>query len=339
MRFVTGSFSRKRVVLFCLLAVLVGYCASRTLSLLMPLLLCLLYAGGGVLPLLTGAIVTCSTFAFLGGAAGALMAFIALILPALLTVGALMSGASYPKQLRISIAGHVGGVLVLLALAGLMTGGQLAGSLTEYVRQTLQAFPTAAQDAFLITAYPSLSPSGTLISLTSAVRARYLEDFLMTMESTLALELLPMLLTTSLLSAGLASYLPARALRLRGQISGDSFLPLSQWFLPGQATVGILLTTLAAYLLNRMGVAGADVAYLSMYSIMCLVFAAQGLAAMDRMLCASRGGIVRKTLLLGAMFLFAQMLVTAAGLCSALLGRRGLLRRFRDHFHKEDDQP
>lgn len=335
MRFFSGSFSKKRVILFSILAAVLGLGSFMTLSvassvLLMPILLCLLYAGGGPLPLLVGSILCCATFASLAGSAGALLAFLALVFPALAVAAAMLGGTRYAVQLKISVAAHVGGMLLMLVLASVMTGGQLIEALVEALRQSIDIMPKSFQDTLLIMLYPELSPSGAMISLSSAVRTQYLNDLFRQMNGELSLQTLPMLLQSSLLSAGLASYLPARALRKRDQLAEEAFRPISEWFMPGQLCVGILLTTLASYLLTLTGTAGADTAFIAMSGILRTVFAAQGVAAMDRMLCASRASTARKVLMIGAVYLLAPSLVTVAGLCSALFGRKGLIHQMKN---------
>ncbi|MDO4355090.1 MAG: DUF2232 domain-containing protein [Clostridia bacterium] len=329
-----GSFSKKRVILFSVLSVFVGLTSFMSLSfapylLLTPVLLCLLYAGGGLLPVLIGSVVSCSTFSFFGGFMGALLAFLALVLPALLTVAAIVQKVQYPTQLRVSVAGHVGGTLLMLVLASALTGGQLISMLVETVRYTVSAMPENFQDALLILQYPELSPSGALITLASDVRAAHMEDFFQQLNNQLSLQALPQLMQSSLLSAGLASYLPARALYRRGELPDAAFQPLSRFHLSGQVTIGLLLTTLTGYLLNTVGVAGADTAFITLYVILEMIFTAQGLAAMDRMLCASHRKTVYRVLLIGAVWLFIPDLVAVIGLCSALFGRQGLLRKLQ----------
>ncbi len=338
-----GSFSKKRVILFSLLSVFVGLTSFVSLSLapyllLTPILLCLLYSGGGLLPVLTGAVFSCASFSFFGGPLSALLAFLALVLPALLTVIAIQQEVSYPTQLRISVAGHVGGMLLMLLLASALTGGQLIAMLVVAMRYAISSMPENLQDALLIVQYPKLSPSGTLITLTDAVRAEYLNDFFQQLSNQLSLQTLPQLTRSSLISAGLSSYLPARALFRRGELIRPSFQPLSEFHLSPQLTVGVLLTTLAAYLLNLTGTAGADTAFLTMYVIIEVVFSAQGIAAMDRMLCASHRRTVHRVLLVSAVWLLVPELVAAAGLASALFGRSGLIRQFRKNGSSDSDR-
>ena len=333
-----GHHSPQRVILYSLLGMLLGLGSYMTLSLatyvlLFPLLLCLLFAKSGLVPMLTAIAGFALSFTYLFGAATAALMSIMLIIPALLTIFATCKGLPYFQQLKISLFSFGGSVLLLLLIVGALSGGNLVDSVLEIFRASFHALPDTMQDALLVTLYPDLAGvnASDIPILGDIVRSRYLNDFLNELRGTLMNEMLPMLMKSSLITALLCSYFTARPLALRNEIPQTAFIPLSQWFMPGSLCVGLLLTTFAAYLIDSFSSAGGVSTFLTMFSIMECLFCAQVMAAWDRMLNAGKASYRRKCITLGALYVLASGVITGIGICSAIFGRQGLLMKMKNH--------
>lgn len=329
-----GTHSKKRVIVYSLLGMLLGLVSYMSLSLasnimLYPLLLCFLYVRAGLIPVLVSIAGFSAVFATLAGVGGTLLGFLMLVLPALLTISAIAGKLPYFHQLKISVCAFGGSVVAMLLIAATLSGGNLVDSIIQIVRQSIESLPASMQDALLTLFYPDLtSVNATSIPVLDVlIRRRYMNDLFLTLREDLLDQMLPMLLRSSLISAFLAAYLTPRSLYLKGRLPQECFVPLSQWGLSGTHTVGILLTTLAAYLIDMFAGAGGVTAFLTMFTIMECVFAAQGMAAWDRMMCAAKASYRRKLVVIGGMAIIAPSFLSAIGICSALFGRRGLLMK------------
>lgn len=331
-----ANHTPKQVTVFSLIGLVIGllsYCTllTATTALIFPLLLCFLYLKGGFVPVLSGILGYAMSFTLLTGPAGALLLSLMMVLPALLTIITAAKGLPYFTQLKISVFSYAGSIALLLAGAGAMAGGNLVDIVIESGYAFMLELPAEVQSSILTRFYSDLmevNATGVPL-LTEAVRLQYWKDFFLTLRDSLQLQLLPMLLKSGLTTAFLSSYLTARALRLRNEIPETAFVPLSQWQLSGQMTVGILLTTLASYLLNLFGLSNGAAVFLTMFTVMECVFAVQGAAAWSRMLCAAKAGFPRKVITVGIMAMIASTFLSAIGICSAAFGRKGLLMNMK----------
>lgn len=328
----------KRTLLYCLLGILFGAGSYLSLALsstvlLYPLILCFLFVKAGWMPVLFSV----TTF---GGLLTAMMNLPSMLLlalmqvvPAIVTIAVADRSAPYFTQLKASVFSFAGCSIALLLILGIMTKGSLVDAIITMMSDAMRAMPASMQDAVLSVAYPDLAENAgkSIPILGNLVRTEYWEAFFREMRESLLNEMLPMLIKSALTTAFLCSYLTARSLRLQDRIHATAFVPISQWSLPGQVTVGILLTTLAAYLYDTFAATGSVSTFMTMFTIMECVFAVQGMAAWDRMLCAGKAGFGRKAFSLGAMYVIAPTILSAIGICSALFGRRGLLIRIKKH--------
>ena len=333
-----GNHSKKRVIAYSLLGMLFGLVSYMSVGLasnilVYPLLLCLLFVKAGLIPVLVSIAMFSAVFTALTGIAGTLLAFLVLALPALLTIAAVAGKLPFFRQLKITIGGFGGSVVALLLISAAFAGGNLVDAILPAVRQAIESMPASMQDALLTVMYPDLiGVNATSIPVLDVlIRKQYLNDLFLVLREDLLDQLLPMLLRSSLVSAFIAAYFTPRALFVKGRLPQECFVPLSQFALSGQHTVGILLTTFAAYLIDVFSGIPSVTTFLTMFTIMECVFAVQGMAAWDRMLCAGKAGFGRKAFSLGAMYVIAPTILSAIGICSALFGRRGLLIRIKKH--------
>ena len=333
-----GNHSKKRVIAYSLLGMLFGFVSYISVGLasnilVYPLLLCLLFAKAGIIPVMVSIAVASAIFTSLTGVTGTLLAFLLLVLPALLTIGAVAGKTPFFTQLKITIGGFGGSVIALLLVGGALAGGNLVDAILPAVRQAIEALPVSMQDALLTVMYPDLTTStaASIPVLDVLIRKQYLSDLMLVLREDLLDQLLPMLLRSSLVSAFIASYLTPRSLFLKGRLPQTCFVPLSQFALNGTHTVGLVLATFAAYLIDVFSGVPSVTTFLTMFTIMECVFAVQGMAAWDRMLCAGKATYARKIVSLGAMYVIAPTILSAIGLCSALFGRRGLLIRIKSN--------
>ena len=333
----TPASNGRRRILYSLLGVLCGFIsylslAVSTTALVYPLLLCFLFVKAGWLPVILSAASFGVAFSAMMGVPGMLLAGLVLLFPALITIAVADHSAPYFTQLKASVFSFAGSAAALLLILGVATKGTLVDAVVQFMDSTMRAMPAAIQDAVLTSYFPDLAENGakSIPILGNAIRAEYWVVFFAEMRELLIDNLLPTMLKSALTTSFLCSYFTARSLRLQNRIHETAFVPISRWALPGQVTVGILLTTLAAYLYDSFAGTGGVGVFMTMFTIMECVFGVQGIAAWDRMMCAAKASFRRKMIMGGLVAIFAPTFISAIGLCSALFGRHGLLIKMKN---------
>lgn len=323
---------------FDLLGILFGLLSYMSLALstsvlLYPLLLCFLFVKAGWRPVVVSVIAYAIATAGIVGIPAMLLLSLLIVVPAIVTIAVSDQSAPYFTQFKSSVFTFGGCAAALLIVLGILTKGNLVDAFIAMLDQSVRTLPASVQDAILTTAYPDLADvnAKSIPILGNMVRAEYWTSFFRTMRETLLNHMVPTLLKSVLTSAFLCSYLTARSLRLQDRTHETAFVPLSQWHIPHHMTIGILLTTLAAYLYDTFAASGSVGVFLTMFTIMECVFGIQGLAAWDRLMCAAKATFRRKVIMGGLLILVAPTFVSAIGLCSALFGRHGLLLRMKNN--------
>lgn len=327
----------RQTILYSLLGIVFGILSYISLALssavlLYPLMLALLYVKAGWLPVIFSVLTFGALHASMLGMPAMLLLALLTVAPAVATLMAAERGLPHFTQLKISVFSFGGCALAVLLILGVLTNGNLVDALVDMMDKSMRALPATVQDTVLTAYYPDLADKGAkaIPILGDAIRSKYWDSFFREMRESLLAQIIPSLLKSALTTAFLCSYLPARSLRLRGKTPEAAFVPLSRWALPGQVTVGITLTTLAAYLYDSVAATGSVGTFMTMFTIMECVFSVQGIAAWDRMMCAAKATYRRKAITAGAMYLLAPTFLSAIGLCSALFGRHGLLMKMKN---------
>ncbi|MGI6172538.1 MAG: DUF2232 domain-containing protein [Christensenellales bacterium] len=152
---------------------------------------------------------------------------------------------------------------------------------------------------------------------------------------------LPTLLMTLSVSTGLLTYaLPCRILVRRGEEPQVDIVHLSKWRLPKHMVLGIPAIFFASLLLGQMGVAAAGSTASVLFSLGRLMFAVQGIAAVDRAMKRAHLPDTRRTLMIVLLLAFTlDNVLPIAGIFSALFGSEGIISGFikRRNKNRKDD--
>jgi len=142
---------------------------------------------------------------------------------------------------------------------------------------------------------------------------------------------------TAVISVLWGNWLSAR----RGEATSDSFVGLSEWYLPSNMTYGMLMTLVVGLVISRTSIAGAQTTWVAVSSLVKFAFVVQGFAAMDRRQKAAGASRRRRVgmiilfctlgaLTSGAVIMNFYFIVAVAGAASALFGGHGALRAWME---------
>lgn len=220
-------------------------------------------------------------------------------------------------------------ILALLAGAWLAVRAPLADAFTQFLLSRAHGLPWEAPEmADLAAALSPLTGGQSLAYLEEEERYWLLQNWFALYRTQLQRTLPQLILGTGLASGFLAYWLPARVASRRGDMPPVDYAHPRDWFLPGHMVLGPPLCALACYGAYRWGMAGGEAGLLAMLGVSQLFFTIQGLGAVDRAIFRRGMRPVARALILTALALLAQLVLTAVGLISALLGRRGLITRW-----------
>lgn len=327
-----------RVVIGVIVALLLGIVSPYLAVIpLVPVLLAFLYAYGGLVPAVLCAALTIGTYAVSFGLTGMLMGFVAYIVPAAFIVRGIRMRLPFFRQIVIAIASLAGGIVAALALAYVALGSNLLGGIDEGMRETLDAvakvYPglidAVMARAYLIPGAPETVTSDLLINgfLTEAQRTGYIDALVSDLQAMLALTLPGYLLSMAAFSGTLAVAWAGYVKRNEPETSEISYVPLARWYTPYQLSLGMLVTLGVGYLLFRQNVSGGDTLYITIRSIIRIVFMIQAAVSLERRLQAFGAKMwLRVVIILLIALLFGDFCVYYGG-ASALVGSTGAIKQ------------
>lgn len=337
----TPKPSTGKIVFSTVLAVIIGalYPLWLTVQLIFPTLtpcfpvifVVALYAAAGIAPAIGFcAAVLPSTLLGFGPALGVAALPVCLV-PVVVSVLGIRARRPFFSQMSRSIAAGMIGTVLSIVIAALGFGTDMIGQLMAHVQGAFEEMMPA-----LWSVQESLFASYG-IELTYEEYATAYFDALRILEQYYELYLPGNLLTgaamTSLIAVFWGNWLKAR----RGEITQESFVSLSGWYLPGNMTIGILLTLVVGLIVSKMNITGGNTAWIAVTTLAQFAFCVQGFAALDRRQKDTGASRKRRTfiavmfLVLGLMtnngsVLSLFFLLALAGAGSALFGRRGAVR-------------
>ena len=219
-------------------------------------------------------------------------------------------------------------ILALLAGAWLAVRAPLADAFTQFLLSRAHGLPWEAPEmADLAAALSPLTGGQSLAYLEEEERYLLLQNWFALYRTQLQRTLPQLILGTGLASGFLAYWLPARVASRRGDMPPVDYAHPRDWFLPGHMVLGppvrpgLLRGLPVGHGRRRSRIAGHAGGIPAVFTI-------QGLGVVDRAIFRRGMRPVARALILTALALLAQLVLTAVGLISALLGRRGLITRW-----------
>lgn len=333
---------------FCALGAFLGFLQPMGLAMTMAVaagavLAALLYAAAGAWPVFSMAATAFFTYTALFGSGAALCAMVVTMGAAGVAIYMLRARSPFFAQMRATAFAQM--LLFLLALTagrGLM-GTDLVDALVDGLRSWANGLSPMMADLMLSQfALSGMVDAGVYEAIaagefTDAARSEALVYLFDRMSVLLKLTLPGMLLSSSVLTGVLATSMPRLICARRGDEPTMPYRPVSEWFLPGRATGGLLLCLAVSFILNAAGMNGGDSIFSAVLTLCYTAAAIQGVAALSRRLKAN--GVKRSTrvILILAGVLLLLFFVRIYGMASALFGRNGLISGYVRRKHEEHD--
>lgn len=295
------------------------------------MLITALYAAVGIAPVIGFcATVLPSTFLGFGPVLGAAALPVCLIPTAVAILG-IRGRKPFFGQMSRAIAAGMGGTVLSIVIAALAFGTDMVGQLMAQVQAAFEEMMPS-----LWSVQESLFASYGIQLTYEEYTAAYF-DALKILERYYELYLPGNLLTgaamTSMLAVFWGNWLKAK----RGESTPESFAGLCDWYLPGNMTIGILLTLVVGLVISKMDVTGGNTAWIAVTTLAQFAFCVQFFAALDRRQKAI-GASRKRRIFSAVMFVLLGMLTNngtvlslfflmpLAGAGSALFGRKGVIR-------------
>lgn len=295
-----------------------------------------LSVAGGVIPAIVLCVVAVgSTLLGFGPLVAILMAAMSLAPAAVIVLG-ICRKRPFFRQMFWGVTAFLACTTAAVLLAGLFFGGDMIGKAMDFVRSMFDG----QKDALWASIAEVLSAGS--ITKADFVNAYY--QTLNLMETYYEYRLLANLLSGAALSGVICVFWGNWLAARRGEATAESFRGLSEWYLPANLTLGLLMMLAASAVLNATSIPGGATVWLIVSDLAKVAFIIQGYAAMDRRLKAGgassgrRKGMVVLAILAGVIFTTWIFDLTAiAGCGSALFGRRGAAKPWIDKIKKTMD--
>lgn len=310
-----------------------------------PVLTAFLYAFGGIVPAAVSLLCNVAAFGFYYGWQAGLCFAIAFTLPSAIVIRGLSWRVPFGKQLRQALISQIVCIVLALACAYLLAGGQLIEVLLGKLRELTEPFAGGVDyvlgQLYGIEGMPS-APSVEQLAdglLSQEQRAYYLDVLFSDLESALALYSPGYLLGASVITSVLAVAWPSRIIhRKMKEDEHPAYVPLARWFLPWNVSLGLLLMLLVSCVLYALGVSGCDIVCLTLQLILMAAFRVQAAAALERLFTQLHWKPWLRALIIALVMVLAGQYAFYYGAFSALFGSAGAFRQIRAQRanHKDD---
>lgn len=329
------TFSKGRLIAGCA----VGVACGLMLPLLMmasvwampvAVVFAFLWVWAGWPAVAVGAVsVALAGFKFLGW--GFSLAFLYLALPGVLA--AVLTGLRKPffSAVRLSVAAQWFAYISLTVAIWLFFRRNLVDVLTGALEDMFRDLPGYLQHYLILQmGQMGLFGSNTGINFSKAILTdvqlqTLISHLIYNINEGLKLSLPAFVLTsgatTGALSYGLAAWVRVR----RGDDPIVPFVKPEGWRLSANLVIGPPALALVCLILGRMGVLGAQEAYIAMISLARLLFSVQAMGVIDRRTKAAGMTPGKRAALIILAMVFAQALMPFIGIYSALFGSKGLI--------------
>lgn len=335
-------YSPKRTIIAVLLAVIAAiatpFLAGFCTTVIFPTILCtLLYGFGGLMPAVLALLLQVFVFGLLGGVELGVIALLGIVLPAVFIIRELRWRVPFFKMLTHGIAAQILGVVAALAAARIFYGADIIGGIAKLLRAAFETMLTPGlidrilDMIFDIEAVPESMTELQLIEgvLTPAKRAEFMDSFTTQLSATLRLTLPGTLISASCLSGLLAVAWPAKLIDKRINISG-AYVKMARWYTPWWISIGLVATWTVTWILESLGISGADVLYLSIQALLLMAFRIQAAVSMERRFTQmNMKPALRVLLILGMQLAVPADIVMFYGAFSALFGTTGAALQIR----------
>jgi len=331
----------RRIIGFVLAAIsavatpfLSGFCTT----IMFPTIICtLLYGFAGMGPAAAAMVLQTAAFGLLGGLPMGVVAICGFVLPAAFIIRSLRWRIGFFGLLKQGIIAQMLGMVGALAAARIFYGPDLIGQIAALLRTSLETMFTPGlvdmilDNVFAIDSVPDSMTQAQLITgvLEPARRAEYLDGFVTQLSATLRLTLPGSLLSAVCLTGILAVTWPAKLIDRRKNVNG-AYVKLARWYTPWQISVGLIATWTVTWILEAIGIKGADVLYLAIQSLLLMAFRVQAAISMERRLTQmNMRPFLRVFFILGLQLLLPADMVMFYGAFSALFGMTGAMLQIR----------
>ena len=273
----------------------------------------------------------------------------AAVLPAVLLIPGIRGTRPFFDQMRASLLLYFGGMVGAVVIAYVSFGGSTIQHFMDVMRQQFRYIPDAALAPFVEAVNSALSMEGsqTFSGISISDYRASLMGVLDLMQQTYGQMLPGALLSGALVSAVLTVLWGNWRMAMRGIATTRSFVGMTGWFLPAHVTLGMLVLWVVSYALAQGGISSGGAVYATVHQLASFTFLFQALSAMDRryldqgMSFKWRRFLIGFTLFASLVFRDLATVLMIVGICSALFGRRGTMRRLmaRNDGGKGDSGP
>ena len=276
------------------------------------------------------------------------MLAVAAFVPALVMLRGALLKQPFFDQLRNGIIVSVLGMLTAIFIAYSGYGGDMIARFMDLIRTEISRMPDAMFQPFIDAINSSLVLSGVSgARMTVQTYRGQMMGVLDLMQEAYVESLPGTLLSGALLTGVLGTLWGNWTLARRGMATDQSFVGMSQWFLPTQITVGALVIWIVGYFATNGSYGAGRTRYVTVYQLASCAFVIQALSAIDRRLLragsSTRGRKVAIFLLgMGSLILrILGMALFTVGAISALFGSHGAVKLWldkrRNDDHSDDD--
>lgn len=352
--------SVKSLILASLTALVLGLLQPMTVAFSMalcttPILVTLLYAWAGAIPAVLLSVCSVGSIAGMASigwnlspALAGLAAAVVLILPGAAVVVMMNRRVPFFRRMLIAIGAQIAAILAFICVIYLGYRIDLVDTLTAWLRKAAETMPADMLTVILNNfAINGLLTQESIEELTGGIVTyadvmQVLDQAFEYMNYQMKYTLPAMLINSGLLSGVLMTALPAHVCARRGDDIGAEYVPVTNWFMPSRVLGGAAVCIVTSIALQLMKIDGA-VAATTVISTLCgSIFLIQGVAALTRRMKESGSGRGARTALIVLAVLFASRFVEFAGICSALIGRKGVItnkmRQKMEERRKDEDE-
>ena len=352
-----GNVSTGATVFKCVLALVLG--ALLPVAMLIEVLsLCpVLLLGGlftvffqtsaGWLPagLFLGAHI--ASTAFFCGPTVMAMVLVSGALPGLMSLRDARLRRPFFTQLRQGLFYYGAGMVAAIGVAYISFGSGMVQKFMDAMREQFNRMPDAALQPFVEAVNSALSAQSLpgLSGITVSDYRSSLMGVLDLMQQTYGQMLPGALLSGALVSAVLSTLWGNWRMARRGLATTESFTGMTEWFLPGQVTIGMLLLWGVSLLVAQGSIAAGDAVLATVQQLATYTFLFQALASMDRRYFERGMPLRTRRILIGVALAFSLIfrdvagILMVVGILSALFGRKGLFRGRMDRNDNDDSDP
>ena len=285
--------------------------------------------------------------ALLTGPAMMGMELAAAVLPGVLLIPGYQNRRPFFDQMRTALMLYFAGMVAAVFIAYASFGGNMIQRFMDVMRQQFRFIPDAALAPFVDAVNAALSGDGTraIDGITVSDYRASLMGVLDLMQQTYGQMLPGALLSGALVSAVLTVLWGNWRMAMKGDATARSFVGMSQWFLPAQVAVGMLILWAVSYALAQGGISSGSAVYATVHQLSCFTFLFQALASLDRRYSARGMTLKWRRVVIGISLTLALIsrdiatLLMILGILSALFGSHGIARKLMMRNEKDDGDP